>query len=260
MFRNSDQEVRFIWYPALPNAGVLPVPSAFLDGIWDEWYYEYDGPGPVYRTHIRDNWQKTKAGSGRGHYCGTAEDFAEGGLYDPTLPPVEYSSNHLPVCCDVIQPAVLGGIGVGGHVVPSYTPPPPPFTPGNTCATAAVAQLNTIYTFPSATASNQWIVLANPPSGGVGWLLLQKDRGQPDSQVNFWRGGSCAHLTFSSATNSNTQAFLIFFAGDAGFFEITHVGTSVPMHFQFSETQPTWLGSVYGGVGLGGNVVPTYTP
>jgi hypothetical protein len=46
------------------------------------------------------------------HQCGTPEDFAEGGLYDPAQPPVVYTGSGFPVCCDPV-PTVLGG-GAGG--------------------------------------------------------------------------------------------------------------------------------------------------
>lgn len=49
------------------------------------------------------------------HICGTPEDHAEGGTYEPLKPPVIYAWNGLPLCCfDPFPRAAVGGVGVGG--------------------------------------------------------------------------------------------------------------------------------------------------
>jgi len=119
MFRNSDEEVDFVWYPALPSAPVLPFDSVFLDPIWQDNYYAVDdGPGLVREQFIKNNWEGYKALAIGLHQCGTAEDFAEGGIYDPDLPPVEYRDDWLPMCCPGGERAGSGGAAMGGKVKP----------------------------------------------------------------------------------------------------------------------------------------------
>lgn len=56
------------------------------------------------------------------HVCGTDRDFDEGGHYDPTLPPVDYSTSGFPRCCDP-PVGVFGGAAAGGKNRPTVISP-----------------------------------------------------------------------------------------------------------------------------------------
>ncbi len=262
MFRDSTELVDFVWYPADQNAEVLPFPSAFLDPVWDEWPWEISGLGVQWKPKIRENWQRTRPLTGRGHFCGTADDFANGGVYDPNPPFVTYQPNLLPDCCLFPEQHVDGGAAVGGHVVPTYTPPPPPFVPGNTCATAAIANVDQYYTFPSSSALAQWIVLNRLPGAGGFYLLLYNDEGLfGPVGAELLGGSSCAGLVpYGSYLGGFVYTFALA-STDVGYFALSNPGPGgVPIHFAVTTTEPIWTGYPHGGAAVGGHVVPTYTP
>ena len=113
------------WRPALPDADVLPYASAFLAKEWDRWGYQAPPLGEVYGTPMLYYPGVAIPGSLGTHVCGTAEQFAGGVMYDPTIN-VRRVSSGLPVCC---APAILGQISVAaspaGQVgaVPGYDRP-----------------------------------------------------------------------------------------------------------------------------------------
>lgn len=259
MFRDSDELVDFVWYPALDDAPVLPYPSIFLDGVWDDWDYEQDGVGLVYTPRIKNNWQGEKQQALAKHICGSATDFALGGVYDPEAPPVVYGTNGLPVCCGVAN-VDLGGIGMGGHVMPAYMPPAPPWTPGTTCATAAVAALDTVYTFMSATSGEQWIEVPAAVGGGGYGFLCQLDTPDYNFSIQLFHGTSCGSLVFQGTYNTNDATGIVVLSPGHAYFKIFPFGTSTPMHFQISTGYPIWTIYPHGGMGGGGKVIPTVTP
>lgn len=261
MFRNSDEEVDFVWYPALPSAPPLPFPSIFLDPVWQDDYYSLDdGPGLILEDNIRANWQKPKPLATGTHHCGTEQDFLEGGIYDPDLPPVPYRDNWLPLCCPGEERAGSGGAAMGGHVDYVYVPPVPPWTPGNTCATAAVADLDTVYTFQSASGGAQWINVPDAVGLAAYWLLVQVDNPDFVFQVNLWVGTSCSNITFQSGMQTNVIFDFVVPSGKHAWLALNPFGPIKTVHFQVATTYPTWTIYPYGGIAAGGKVTPTYTP
>ena len=57
-----------------------------------------------------------------GHICGTHQQFLDGGTYDPSLPPNQYSPTGLPLCCNPVKVGG-GGAGAGGKARVSIIPP-----------------------------------------------------------------------------------------------------------------------------------------
>lgn len=121
-FRNSDTQVDILWYPAREDAEVLGYDSALnsLDAFEQRlWYVSPDineSPGEP-RPYSRAKALPVPTGK---HVCGTEQDFAEGGLYDPEAEPIEYNQWGLPLCCPMAS--VVGGGGVGsGRPTVTYT-------------------------------------------------------------------------------------------------------------------------------------------
>jgi hypothetical protein len=136
-FRDSDQEVEIEWFPCAPGAELLPWVSNVSNPFWEEDQFEFtDGTLPL-DTVIPTGKPRSKPGSGKGHVCGTEGDFANGGLYQPALPPVAYGMQGLPSCCN---PAVVGRGGVldgGRSLVLGFA------EPAQSCVTATPLPLDT---------------------------------------------------------------------------------------------------------------------
>lgn len=114
LLRDSDQEFDIRWYFAAEGAQQLPWPS------------------PIHVLHRNDQeWIKTSVGDllfadttlekpnvvnplpAGDHYHGTEEDFREGGLYLPDLPPFPRDEDGIPtVCRPPVHGLVLGGVGI----------------------------------------------------------------------------------------------------------------------------------------------------
>lgn len=91
--------MEILWYPALPTAKPLPFPCSISNPFWERDQYVFtDGTLPL-DTVVPTGKPQTKPGTGRGHVCGTPEDFEEGGHYDPLAPAVTYGAQGLPSCC-----------------------------------------------------------------------------------------------------------------------------------------------------------------
>jgi len=118
-FRNSNRTVKIVWYPAHPNAPVLPFASALnsLDDqeqrLWME-DQEHNEDPTAPRSY---NARKPPQIAPTGHLCGTREDFERGGLYSPddVPPPVDLAG--IPLCCNPGIVPVGGGVG-GGVMTP----------------------------------------------------------------------------------------------------------------------------------------------
>lgn len=115
-FKDSDHESEIVWYPALPNAPVLPYPSAICSLDWDREEAElgcfagYD-VGEVPLAPRTFEYIRPKPAAKGTHQCGTREDFEDGAVYSPDLPVVPYRPDGLPACC-----VDGGGLGLGGYV------------------------------------------------------------------------------------------------------------------------------------------------
>jgi hypothetical protein len=112
--RDSDIESTVKWVEARPDALTLGRTNIITSQDW-----ELDRgllPVEVGEQEGRRKFAIADApvGLGRGHVCGTDEDFNEGGSYEPDLPPVEYSALGWPLCCDPPR-RVSGGPGASGR-------------------------------------------------------------------------------------------------------------------------------------------------
>lgn len=118
------------WFPAAPGALPLGRVSNITNPFWEMDQFEYsDGDLPL-SSVVPTGKPIVRPGTGRGHVCGTDEDFREGGLYEPLEPPATYGVQGLPTCCGA--PVLLGGgVRDGGAVGVVF-----PLVPGSDCATA----------------------------------------------------------------------------------------------------------------------------
>lgn len=119
-WQDSDLTATLAWRRAAPDAPVLGFPSRIqaLNLVSRPWVAA--GVGEVYGSLGDPNWAAPPPFQKFDHVCGTREDFAEGGVYDPDAPPVEYDANGVPACCN--PPVVArGGVAVGGVATVSYS-------------------------------------------------------------------------------------------------------------------------------------------
>lgn len=114
-FRDSDQEVEIEWFPAAPGALPLGFVSNVTIPYWEQNQFEYtDGNLPL--TTAEPTGKPTfRPGTGRGHVCGTREDFERGPHFDPDITPITYGAQGLPTCCGAPVP-LRGGARDGGRV------------------------------------------------------------------------------------------------------------------------------------------------
>jgi hypothetical protein len=160
--------VRQVWYPANKDAKTLPFPSAFMSRDWVPDPEECTGVGEVYGASRNFNYKKAIPGATGEHICGTADQFAGLAKIDHGQD-VKYRANGLPVCCGV--GALVGGLLVGGRAAVNYTPPVSPPTPGNTCVTAPLISIGTVYGADIDTSGNQWWKFtATSSSTRIDWL------------------------------------------------------------------------------------------
>jgi len=131
------------WFEAAPDAEVLPFESVILRTDWeiDPWM---DAPvGEVADAPRSTDLTRAPRGSGRGHVCGTEEQFREGAHYDADAPPVLYGGSGLPHCCG-LWPVQRGGAGAGGRIGIVVEPPVTPIV-GGTCGDPAEIELGVTY-------------------------------------------------------------------------------------------------------------------
>lgn len=116
--RDNDTESVVKWVEARPDALTLDRANIITSQDW-----ELDRgllPVEVGEQEGRRIFKIAHApvGLGRGHVCGTDADFDEGGLYEPELPPVAYSADGYPLCCDPPR-RIRGGAGGSGRTAVS---------------------------------------------------------------------------------------------------------------------------------------------
>jgi hypothetical protein len=100
------------WYRAPPGAKVFPGYSRFGIGYWANQDYDWFGPGQQLPKPLEYDKGICPPNVTGQSFCGSLQDFAEGGLYDPTLPPVVYDQYGIPTCCPGFHPIppFAGGI------------------------------------------------------------------------------------------------------------------------------------------------------
>lgn len=137
-FRGSDQLVRVRWFPAAPDAVAIPWPSNLDVPDWLRSFELPEYPGTVPAEWPGNPYNRAKAvpGSGRGHVCGTAEQFAGEAALDPDAD-MRYRPDGLPVCCDPVR-ELKGGAGGGVQASVGVVTP---LTPGATCGVGSVVPL-----------------------------------------------------------------------------------------------------------------------
>lgn len=86
------------------------------------------------------------------HICGTRDDFALGGVFDPDAPPVQYTRQGLPVCCLPPFAAEGGAVGSGSADVQVVTP----------CAE-----------YNATSYSTTWLGLVEQPPGNIWYSPLR---------------------------------------------------------------------------------------
>jgi len=158
-FRDSDVEDEVLWYPALPDAEMLPYPSMIGNSYLDPDGVFFLPGGEVYGAEKIFSPEQQKPGALGGHVCGTETDFREGCLFLPDEPPVTYRTDGLPTCCGAAVDRAGGGAGGGRDLVVLNNP----IVPGNTCVTASLVPLSTWVTYFIPAGATAWI--ANQPPG-----------------------------------------------------------------------------------------------
>jgi hypothetical protein len=177
-FNTAGPPGTIVWYPVDDSAPDLGITTAFAS---DNWTDQRDGnPYPI--GEIKGSprpYTKWKGYSGKpgGHVCGTAEDFANGGTYDPLAPPAVYDNRGVPGCCGA-GIVVRGGEGQGGTARPiptvqvaatAVTPPWSWGTPYNITPGFGVSQRATM--FGAARCYSMFVGLGtsegSPPPGTV---------------------------------------------------------------------------------------------
>lgn len=209
-FRDDDRINTVRWVEAEPDAATLPFPSVICVSTNEIDRY-LDAPvGEVFGARHKFSKKKVPKGLFDGHYCGTETDFAEGCRYEPLPPLVGYAASGFPRCCPS-PVTVAGGGGASGLVHLEITTP---VVPGNTCATAGAAALNTPYAGTVIAGTQQWYRFALPGPGTY-YLTVMFASGALRA-IDSWRGPNCAGIihiqnftgSFTRFTIPTTSAFI----------------------------------------------------
>lgn len=112
LLRDSDETVTVRWYRCAPGAPALGVEHFMRSLHWESHPYLFDGMGEVWRTVTAIYPYRPFPGADGAKRCGTDQDFAVGGHYDPSAPPAVRTPEGLLLCCH----APPGGIVVGGDL------------------------------------------------------------------------------------------------------------------------------------------------
>ena len=119
--RGNDTQSTVEWFTAAKDAPSYDGWSAIvsLDYEPDKWF---DYPlGEVSDARRRFVNKRALSGLNYDHVCGESIWFGEGEPYQPDLPPMEYGTLGLPLCCGV-RPGMRGGAGAGGKAAFVITP------------------------------------------------------------------------------------------------------------------------------------------
>ena len=102
------------WRDCEPDAPALPFESVILSGTFETDRWLPYPLGEVAGAPLTFVSRRAARLAPSGHFCGTVEDFSEGGEYLPDVPPTRYGSDGFPLCCGVPLPC-RGGAGAGGR-------------------------------------------------------------------------------------------------------------------------------------------------
>lgn len=199
-YRNSDKVVRIRWYPVPDNAPVLPYTSALnsLYGqeqrLWTEDPLHGEEPG-TQKIVPPDAPPAVPVG---GHVCGTEQDFAEGGIYDPAAIPPPVDRFGIPMCCSPVA-IPLGGVVCSGQPFSEYTNS----TPGTTCLLAPLISAPWSYAeenVPSGIYPRWWVKIACSP---FQQMHARLNANSFESGVIVYVGPDCANLTYVTVATQN---------------------------------------------------------
>lgn len=181
--------VRFEWKPCAPGAEALGFVSCISNPFWERDQFEFtDG------LHVLESVTPTGKpvfipGTGRGHVCGTEQDFSEGGLFDESIPGIQLGRAGLPACCN--PPVVgLGGVVDGGKVLSGIVP-------GNSCLTATVGQVGVPLLLVIPAAQAVWLKF--PAPAGPTWHITFASSANPS--VGLASGADCFNLFNEGVTD-----------------------------------------------------------
>ncbi len=157
---------------------------------WEKDQFEYtDGDLPLSSAEPTGK-PVVRPGTGRLGVCGTDEDFREGGLYAPLLPPATYGNQGLPTCCGapvLVSPvAVDGGVNAVTHTLAG----------GVDCASSVLLPLGTEFLLEPPPVTATWW-LKHPVTAGKTYRYTVTP--DPDfSSAVLYEGPDCANLTTMS--------------------------------------------------------------
>jgi hypothetical protein len=145
------------------------------------------------------NRAKPVAGSGRGHVCGTREDFAGDAELDPDAD-TQYRPDGLPVCCDPVR-ELAGGMGCG--VVATVSVSGDIDLTGTTCPAASPLALEQWYTWTAGTPGvfGHWYYPVPFPGAGNLYLHVSSITGA-GAEIDVDSTGGCG-----AASAPFTQVF-----------------------------------------------------
>lgn len=234
-FNRNDATESVIWWKECdPNALSFPGDQAICNTELELEPWTEFAVGEVAGAPRPIALRYAPVGTGRGHICGTEDDFAHGGLRDTTIPDVRYAINGLPVCCNP-APTPRGGAAAGGSVVPSYTPAPPPA--GQTCGTAGTLVMGQLraQTSPTTPTADWW---GFPVVAGTTYHVRLTPNPIPNLTVTFFRGASCAFaLSFHPVFHSPSCYSFVAVANQTVW--VTIGGTSGPVGYTIvADTGP----------------------
>lgn len=124
-FRDSTIEAKIEWYPARDDAEVLPYDSVFcnldqqrMDQVLPI-FCGYD-VGEIPFTPRPRSFAKAPTRPNGPRVCGTADDFENGAVYDPTLEAEPRDADGMPICCrDDVGGILWSGsvfVGISGGI------------------------------------------------------------------------------------------------------------------------------------------------
>lgn len=217
-FRDSEEEVEIQWYKCPKGAETLGHPSAISSLDWTAFPEQKKGVGEVFNAPRVYRQKGPIPGASGKNQCGTQQDFEEGGLYLPELPPIEFNADGLAICCGVPDGILLGGtapvappgLTLSGTAVHLIYPYPPQL--GAIVLGATGEQLGTHYCFTDPEGEYQ--ILHAIPGTGIAWgnnstswtLTFDNPEGFWQLAESFtlniyrisieeWNGQGCATLT-----------------------------------------------------------------
>jgi len=105
-FQNSALEIPIRWYRCPPGAKVFPGYSRFGLGYWAYDKTDTPGIGQVEPHNLAYDKGLTLLTANGQQFCGKLSDYADGLVYPPAGPPVQYDVNGIPTCCPGSGPPV----------------------------------------------------------------------------------------------------------------------------------------------------------